>query len=278
MNLTDKVIQKTREAIDCGALHSIPTSYEFIEDGGINFLVRIVTNLARKTEAKKKANPAVNPFLPYDENLYVDELSPTHICLLNKYNVVEHHLLIVTRDFQDQEDWLTLEDFYALAVCLRHIDGLGFYNGGRDSGASQPHKHLQLVPLPLTQEMEGVPIEKAIDSPVINLPYIYAAEKLEINPNLTDTEVAQIYLECYDTLLQRVGLAKVGSKQTGAYNLLATRGWMMLVPRSGEDYRSIAVNSLGFAGALLVRDHQQLNLLKELTPLEVLKNTGFAKN
>ena len=40
-------------------------------------------------------------------------------------------------------------DFDALARGLAAIDGLAFYNGGTVAGASQPHKHLQLVPVPL---------------------------------------------------------------------------------------------------------------------------------
>lgn len=31
----------------------------------------------------------VNPFLPYEEALWVAHLSPTHTLLLNKFNVVE---------------------------------------------------------------------------------------------------------------------------------------------------------------------------------------------
>ncbi|MBR8830663.1 MAG: hypothetical protein N5P05_000837 [Chroococcopsis gigantea SAG 12.99] len=278
MSLWSKVIHRTERAIACGALHSIPTSYEFIAQDGINFLVRIVTNLARKAEDKQKTKPSTNPFLPYDENLYVADLPPSHICLLNKFNVVENHLLIITRDYQDQEDWLTLEDFQALWTCLQEIDGLGFYNGGEAAGSSQPHKHLQLVPFPFIPEIKTVPIETVIEFPHITLPYIHACEKLSIDPNLCLEEVARIYLQCYDTLLQRVGLTKVGQKQTGAYNLLTTRRWMMLIPRSQESYQSIAVNSLGFAGALLVRDREQLQLLKQLTPMEILKNTAHSKN
>ena len=39
-----------------------------------------------------------------------------------------------------------LEEMNAI---LAEFDGLGFYNGGETAGASQPHKHLQIVPLPL---------------------------------------------------------------------------------------------------------------------------------
>ena len=87
------------------------------------------------------------------------DISDTHAAILNKFNVLEHHLLIITRDFEDQETLLTLRDFQALWTCMSEYNGLGFYNGGVAAGASQPHKHLQLVPLPLAPEGPQVPIE-----------------------------------------------------------------------------------------------------------------------
>ncbi len=40
-------------------------------------------------------------------------LSPTHTLLLNKFNVVAHHLLVVTRAFESQLDPLTTADMEA---------------------------------------------------------------------------------------------------------------------------------------------------------------------
>ncbi len=80
------------------------------------------------------------------------------MAILNKFNVVDNHLLIVTREFEQQRSLLTLRDFEALWRCLNEYDSLGFYNGGPEAGASQPHKHLQLVPLPLAPQGPPVPI------------------------------------------------------------------------------------------------------------------------
>jgi sulfate adenylyltransferase (ADP) / ATP adenylyltransferase len=133
-------------------LHSIETEQEIIEDRGMWFVVRRVSSLARRDldrrRSKTAATAPVDPFLPYDPDLFVADISDTHVGLLNKFNVVTHHLLIVTRRFEPQEALLDRKDFGALCSCLAQIDGLGFYNGGRIGGASQPHKHLQLIPLP----------------------------------------------------------------------------------------------------------------------------------
>lgn len=54
-----------------------------------------------------------NPFLPYEEDLWVAHLSDTHTLLLNKFNVVPHHVLVVTRQFESQQDPLNSRDLAA---------------------------------------------------------------------------------------------------------------------------------------------------------------------
>ena len=95
--------------------------------------------------------------------MFVADISATHFCLLNKYNVLDHHLLIITREYVDQDQLIALEDFAALWACMAEIDGLGLYNAGTTAGASQSHKHLQLLPLPLADSGPPIPIERAFD-------------------------------------------------------------------------------------------------------------------
>ncbi|BAU65457.1 Ap4A phosphorylase II [Stanieria sp. NIES-3757] len=285
--LWTKIVQQTDYARNCGALQSIETHYQFIQQHGIDFLVRTLANLTRKEQAKQKqkTDKSFNPFLPYEQDLFVCNLSPTHLCLLNKFNVVAHHLLIVTRIFEAQENLLNLQDFLALWTCLTEINGLAFYNGGQVAGASQPHKHLQLVPLPFIPHHSHLPIEPALTQVVFDgsvgkiphFPFHHAIAALEIAPSCSVTEAAEILLDSYYTLLKAVGLTVAPEQilQPSAYNLLATRQWMLLIPRSQEAFQSIAVNSLGFAGSLFVRDYQQMQLLKELTPLTVLTKVAY---
>ncbi|WP_028220254.1 ATP adenylyltransferase family protein [Paraburkholderia oxyphila] len=170
--LRDAIAQRTREALQCGALQPIETALTHIDDGGVRFAVREVSSLVRKEAARRTDAPAHsgsqtprrNPFLPYDDELCVGELSSTHVALLNKYNVLDEHLLIVTRRFVPQEALLDHADFAALLVVLHGFDALGFYNGGTEAGASQPHKHLQAVPLPLDAAGAAVPVETLLDA------------------------------------------------------------------------------------------------------------------
>jgi ATP adenylyltransferase len=50
---------------------------------------------------------------------------------------------------------------------------------------------------------------------------------------------------------------------------------MLLVPRSREHFGAISINSLGYAGALLVRDEGQLRALAEAGPLAALRETAL---
>lgn len=289
--LWSSVTEQTKHALECGALQPVPTKSEFIEQDGIRFLVRILSNLDRKQKAKQQQDKATatsgkefNPFLPYDTDLFVANLSDTHVCLLNKFNVIDHHLLIVTRSFEEQETWLTLQDFEAMWTCLAEIDGLAFYNAGQIAGASQRHKHLQLIPLPLTSMGPRLPVEPLLAAAIQNsietvpsLPFVHAIARLDSCQANSPAESAQATLECYHALLRATGLqdkAEAKQNQPSAYNLLATREWMLLVPRTQEHFASISVNSLGFAGALLVRNEEQMMRLRDYGPMIVLRSVA----
>jgi sulfate adenylyltransferase (ADP) / ATP adenylyltransferase len=287
-SLWPRVIEQTNYALERGALLSLPTEYTFVEQGGVRFLVRTLANLNRKLEAKKAKKAlgkAFNPFLPYEEDLFVADISKTHVCLLNKYNVANYHLLIITREFEEQETLLTLQDFEALWACMVEFDGLAFYNAGKTAGASQRHKHVQLVPLPLTPEGPPIPIESLLSTATFQgstgkipgLPFVHAFAQLDAALAESPLKAAEATFAHYHALLQSVGLSNpmLENRQSGAYNLLVTRRWMLLVPRSQEDFESISVNSLGFAGALLVRHEQQLERLKNYGPLNVLKSVAL---
>jgi ATP adenylyltransferase len=78
-------------------------------------------------------------------------------------------------------------------------------------------------------------------------------------------------------MLNLVGIeadSQENNRLEGAYNLLLTRQWMLLVPRSRERFESISLNALAFAGALLVRDERQMAALKKHGPMSALKHVA----
>ena len=294
--LWEKTLDRTEHALKTGALQPIYTKGVFMEDGGIEFFIRIVSNLERKADekAQRKAsnnahNKSFNPFLPYEKDMFVADISETHICLLNKFNVIDHHLLIVTREFEDQEYLLTERDFDAIVRCMGEFKGLSFYNGGVVAGASQRHKHLQMIPLPMSKSGPDVPIESLFGNAgsdgepdvVPGLDFVHSFVKLNQKWAGDAIKGSRYLYRLYRTMLQIVGLNRSleseVSRQSGPYNLLITREWMLLVPRSEEFFGAISINALGFAGALLVQNEQQMQMLKEQGGMAVLKHTAIRR-
>jgi sulfate adenylyltransferase (ADP) / ATP adenylyltransferase len=279
--LWPRIQQQTQHALECGALQPIPTVYEWVEQGNLRFLVRVLANIQRKEKAAQQQNPGFNPFLPYDPNLFITHLSPTHLVLLNKFNVMDHHILIVTREFISQDTLLDLSDFQALAIGLAEIEGLGFYNGGQIAGASQRHKHLQIVPLPFVPDGSPLPLEPSIRKTAGHNPKLPYRHAIALFNNLDFTQplaVADRLLEHYQDLLATLDLIdrSAATEPLRAYNLLVTRQWMYVVPRSRESFAGIPINSLGFTGALLVKNQAQLSQLKAVGPLTMLTEVGYA--
>jgi ATP adenylyltransferase len=253
------VEEQAERALSSGALHRIDTTASLREENGIPFVVRRATNLARKAEAKDDRDPFEHP----EPDLFVADLSPTHYALLNKYNVLERHLLAVTRAYVDQEEPLDAADFDALARCIGDGHVLGFYNGGAFGGASQPHKHLQIVRLPLSPFGRAIPMEAAIehDPTLETLPYRCRIAMLD---NLRPETLLARYRELRD--------------DRGPYNLVVARNWMLYVPRSRPAYAGIAVNALAFAGALFVRDEAQMRVVEREGPMAVLKGVTLPRD
>lgn len=274
-------------ALRCGALEPQPVEAELLEQDGFSFVVW--RSLQHSRKEKHRQSPALagapfNPFLPYDPNLFVAHLSPTHLCLLNKYNVYNNHLLVVTRAFEEQTTWLTAADLAALWRCMGEVDGLGFFNGGKDAGASQRHKHLQLVPFPLSPNGTAVPLEAALTTAVFthslgrvpSFPFAHALVRLDMGQ-----ETGVSLFHHYQQLLAAVGLndgtVGRGGSHAAPYNLLLTRRWMLLVPRTHAKHHGVSVNSLGFAGSMLARDDEQLALIRQLGPMTILRGVGVEK-
>lgn len=271
-----RMLETTRRGMATGALQPIATECQTFEQQGIPFQVRMLGRAHLKDERTKREKPRAEPFNPFahpDPDLTVGEVSPTHVCLLNKFNVVEHHLLLVTRVFEEQESVLTAEDFEALALCMQGLDGLAFYNSGEAAGASQRHKHLQLIP-PLGPEGLRVPMETRLPRPmasdiVSQLPALGFTHGL-MGLGAWEGEARADGARLLSAYQQLIASLRVVPGQT-PYNLLATRDWMLLVPRACAESDGINVNAMGFAGSLLVKTPEQRTHLQESGPMQLLR-------
>lgn len=269
-----RITEQAACARNAGALHSISSRCRYLEDGGIRFAVRILPALAlkqalRQVQAEKKqAGQHYNPFLPPERDLSVAAVSDTHLAVLNKFNVLDHHLLIITKHFELQESWLTQADFEALWRCMAEFEGLGFYNAGEMAGASQRHKHLQVVPLPLAPEGPAIPVQTLLKSgaeiSTTSLPIPHRIVGLQLDRRKDPAEVVRWMLKSY---LQMAAELDV---EAHSYNLLVTRKWMLMIPRSRGRFGPISVNSLGFAGSLAVKDDKEFEMVRQTGPWRIL--------
>lgn len=287
LRLIDEV---SEHALASGALLPISTASEYVEDNGVRFVVRILSNLVRKDEdrLKRAQQKKGNPFLPYEKDLFVTDLSPTHLALLNKFNVMQRHLLIVTREFEEQDNLLTPSDFEALWICMEEYDAIGFYNGGEAAGASQTHKHLQIIPLPLADQGPAIPIQPLVDEVkdigkimrLRSFAFRHCFARFELDSSGFSLSPVSQSFGLYKDMLSELGMSvpREGEavQQSGPYCLVITRQWMLLVPRSQEFYHEISVNSLGFAGCLLVRKPEHLELFTKKTgPFDLLREVSL---
>ena len=291
--LWESIVRSTRSAIAQRAILPIPTEYAFIEDSGMRFFVRILAGLRKKDEAATKKGPdsgpagIIDPFLPPEKDLLLGDISDTHLAVLNKFNVVKHHLLMVTRTFEEQDTLLTLADFEALWLCMAEFEGLAFYNGGREAGASQQHKHLQMVPLPLAPKGPAIPIAPLLArapmsgiGTIPGLAFQHAFVRLDRDLLETPREAAIQTCDLYRAMLASVNM-EISSgcgpaRQSQPYCFLATREWLLLVPRTREFFENISFNALAFAGSLFIRDDQQLRRLRSVGPMKALRSVAVA--
>jgi ATP adenylyltransferase len=252
-NLWQRMSAVADRAIASGQLVIRPSEYEIISQGGIDFVVRYAPSVA--IEKPTTASPA-NPFLTPDPALWVETLGQSHHLLLNKYSLLPLHGLITTQGFVEQTGLLNLADFSAIAMVLDQVDGLVFYNGGPLAGASLAHRHFQLVPKDLGAGV--LPIDAAVlrwqqDSHQSIYPFVHRVHWL---PNWQP-----------DTLLEAWQKLEYSWQ---ACNLLITRNWMLVVPRTQASVGALAINSLGLAGGLLAQDPAQRALIRRSGPMALL--------
>jgi ATP adenylyltransferase len=253
MDLRARIQQQSARALASGQLQPTLTDDHSVDDGEVRFSVRVIRGLDRKKRSRaEQARTGLDPFLPpYDDDLFVADLSKTHVALLNKYPVLPEHLLVVTRADEPQQSWLTAADFEALWQCMQQVDWLGFYNSGPLAGASQPHKHLQLAPVGFST----LSLFTGDDAG-------FAFCQVSLETATGGGDLARFYRDSMDAL-------RLDADQD-PYNLLVTRDRMIVVPRARESWEGVSLNAMGFAGSFLVRSDDVLERLRAVGPIQVL--------
>lgn len=163
----------------------------------------------------------------------------------------------MTKTFASQNDYLTFEDFEALSLCSDGRGWLAFYNCGPESGRSQPHKHLQLVPYPFA--------DATCLKQVQNLPFVHAMERLD------SWRDAKALFSMYRRLIDACG-----TELCSSHNVLMTDSSMLVVPRSKESFEGAGINACAFAFSVLVSNNETRLLMEKAGMVNVLKSVTFS--
>lgn len=124
--------------------------------------MRFCPTLAKKPTPKTddaKQQKKVDPFENPSETLRIASIpssNPSHVLVLNKFPIIAGHFILATKSNKKQTHVLEQDDLEATYACLKAWQTeqgskqkrlFAFFNSGEHSGASQPHRHLQFLPV-----------------------------------------------------------------------------------------------------------------------------------
>ncbi len=280
--LWKEALSVTQQAIQTSSIIPLDTKLEVINNDLFDSYE--LRHLLHKFPLTQNTfGPKKNPFIPWDKELSICNINDNHQLILNKYPVQLGHMLLITNSWMPQNTWLNICDFQALINVNKDTTGLWFYNSGPKAGASQPHRHFQLLPRASNERvcprdhwfksrLENQVIKKGSNS---SFSGCYSISR--INDELDDSSALKLYNK-YLELSFILGLGDVNDvdKPLFPYNLLITSNWICIFKRSSESSHGFSINSLGFAGYILSTSISDVNWLKSNT-LEKLLSEVIAK-
>jgi ATP adenylyltransferase len=279
---------------------------EFYTKDGVKYLLKILikNEIAKKPILIDKKD-FFDPFAPpFDDGFVIEDdfcgLS-THRVLFNKFPIINEHVLVVTREFISQYTHLSIEDMRGALLIMTLMEGIVYFNGGKNAGASQPRKHVQC--LPMSELYNGdFGIFKLIndDSNLLTVSdgdgFIFCELKqfksavishciCKFSPELSETlkktgycnytEHSDLLYQIYREMLKSMDLISEDDKEaiTNDYSFLMTHDWMLIVPRKTNvvklDSIELNWNSAAYIMCLLIRSEDEK---KAITDLNILKD------
>ncbi|KAH6720131.1 HIT-like domain-containing protein [Leptodontidium sp. MPI-SDFR-AT-0119] len=307
-NLPALVRKQFISAQENGDLTFYATRVSILHCSGLPFQLRFSPALANKPKSNKPKSPSSKPFDPFENppaGLLITSLPPSHFLVLNKFPVIPDHFILATKEFKQQTDLLEKDDLEAAYACLKAYKDngeelFGFFNSGEHSGASQPHRHIQFLPIESMRSgiEQGVKWEVLVDSlvkePRPMLPFSYFSA--QVPENASAEELYQIYIGLHARACQLVKNSSATSPITEAssqesstsYNLGFTDRAIVLCPRASEGLKiednsgnfigPIALNGTVIGGTLLVKSEEEWDVLRndESKLTDVLQAIGLS--
>ncbi|KAF7949194.1 hypothetical protein EAE96_008362 [Botrytis aclada] len=299
-NLPALVREKFKAAQAAGDITYFQTRLAILHCNSLPFQLRYSPALAHKPKADKPKDSSQKPFNPFlkpSSSLLVTEFG-SHNLVLNKFPVIPDHFILSTKEFKEQTRLLEEADLEAAYNCLEsyHAAGeelFGFFNSGEHSGASQPHRHIQFLPVEsmrtgVEKELKWSPlIDRLVETPAPELPFTYFAASLPSNVQPSDLHATYLRLHQKACQLMETTPSQTHKEESSiSYNLGLTNKSMVLCPRTSEGLEiknidgkiigSVALNGTLLAGTLLVKSEIEWNAVREDERIlvDVLKTIG----
>lgn len=199
---------------------------------------------------------------------------------LNKFPTLPEHTLLVTDagpGTVDQAEPFDAGELELFAKFVHEIDAVGFYNSAKEAGASQKHRHVQLVPLDALSGGGGPPpMQAAVDAAYARAGSEAAAGRvLELGPLAATAHGAVVAPEAGGwrdaVALEAAYLALMKHVGAGPHNLVLTERFLLAVARSGGASDGVGVNGMAFSGVLLVTSPEASEALERVGPVELLR-------
>lgn len=261
-----KSIRDLVAATSSPSLVRLSTSQVYLTDGGLRFCVSLLDSANPKPE---RSEQPTDPFMyPFEPGIFICDLGEHYRLLFNKYYISKGHTLIVTKKFEEQNKPLTLYDFEVMREVTQDMRALAFFNSGPESGFSQPHKHIQVIPfesmpIGLWREVEEMREEGPYTLPSFSFRHFF----YRFTPGISAANQYQAYCQ----LLKLLGV----TPEQHSYNLIVTSRWMLMVLRDkAYAFNRISINALGFIGLILVKSREDLDLVQKAGPLAVIRDVS----
>ncbi len=267
-----KALEINRLAIDSGAVIPLETNKYITDYNNSDYELRFLKSPLPKYLIEY--GPKANPFIPWDSRLEIETINDSHILILNKYPVQIGHMLLITNGWMPQNGWLNVVDFEAISKVDNDTSGLWFFNSSKEAGASQPHRHFQLlrrnnseIICPRYNWFNSLLFDhKNIKSDISSSIAIRARDKKN---NTKADELFNAYKSmCSD---MELGDENNHKKPLKPYNLLITKDWIALVLRFTDKSYGFSINALGFAGYFLGTKSSNIDILTKYGPDKILK-------
>jgi sulfate adenylyltransferase (ADP) / ATP adenylyltransferase len=254
-------------ALAKGSLAPFLVNWYLINEAETEFVISVNQNLGNKPYNRGNST-SKSPFLPpFEEGLLVESIkisSDSHRLLLNKFPVLDIHLLITSKDFRNQHGPFTVEDISVSLETLEIVgtDGLAFYNHGANSGYSQEHFHMQVV------NLEKFPLKPVyINGSTESLGF-----RVEVIHELRKKTAQEILLEI-ESILKKLDLSW---NHDQSFNFLWTSDFFVVIPRSKSRIQEngLSGNGLCFTGNLYTKTEEEFKILQSFGVLNLLKELG----